>query len=127
MPPPLFDRLSACPHCGCHVKRSETQCPHCDEEIERTKEGAVGPTAVALLVGLTAVSAGQACGDDTTSTESSTSSTASNVGGEGGLITVSAYGVGASFGGDSSAGGNTGGAGGDTGGAGGDTGGAGGS
>lgn len=43
----------ACPSCGCHFKRDEPQCPHCDAVVE-LRQGRVPPTAVALLLGLSA-------------------------------------------------------------------------
>jgi hypothetical protein len=39
-----------CPHCSCHVRRSDTTCPHCDARIGG-RAGA-SPTTAVLALGL---------------------------------------------------------------------------
>jgi hypothetical protein len=75
----------ACPSCGCHAKSDEIDCPHCGARIRR-KDGSVGRTAVAMLLGLTAVgfplATMPACGSNVDS--GSAASGSSGEGGNGG-------------------------------------------
>jgi hypothetical protein len=100
IPPMTQVRMIACPTCNCHAKSSEVACPHCGAPLRRP-DGVVPRTAVALLMGLTAVAgvvvAG--CADDSdvpggsgttsttttaTTTTTTTTTTSSDVGGAGG-------------------------------------------
>ena len=51
----------ACPACSCAVKYSDVACPHCGEAV-RAADGSIARTAIAIVLGLSAVSALSGCG-----------------------------------------------------------------
>src|SRR5262245_51134353 len=55
--------LVACPHCSSHVALRELDCPHCGATIRRG-DGAIPPTAAALVLGLSVGSSGCSKADD---------------------------------------------------------------
>lgn len=50
----------ACPSCACVVKSADLTCPHCGQAV-RGADGAIAQTAIAIVLGLSAVTALSGC------------------------------------------------------------------
>jgi hypothetical protein len=50
----------ACPACSCVVKSADPSCPHCGATV-RASDGSIAQTAIAIVLGLSAVTALSGC------------------------------------------------------------------